>query len=164
MAKVRARHVVMAGYNMMIPYLVPEMPQAQKDALAQNVKLPLVYTKVVLRNWQAFHKLGVHDVYSPAAPFSTIKLDYPVSMGGYEHPRDPAKPIGLHMIMVPTLPGSGLSARDQARKGRAFLLGTPFEVFENMVRGQLQGMLGSAGFDHQRDIAAITVNRWAHGY
>lgn len=164
LAKVRARHVVMAGYNMMIPYLVPEMPQAQKDALAQNVKLPLVYTKVVLRNWQAFHKLGVHDVYSPAAPFSTIKLDYPVSMGGYEHPRDPAKPIGLHMIMVPTLPGSGLSARDQARKGRAFLLGTPFEVFENMVRGQLQGMLGSAGFDHQRDIAAITVNRWAHGY
>lgn len=68
------------------------------------------------------------------------------------------------MIMVPTLPGSGLSARDQARKGRAYLLGTPFEVFERQVREQLQGMLGSAGFDHERDIAEITVNRWAHGY
>jgi spermidine dehydrogenase len=25
-------------------------------------------------------------------------------------------------------------------------------------------MLGGAGFDAARDIAAITVNRWAHGY
>lgn len=164
LSRVRARHVVMAGYNMMIPYIVPEMPQEQKDALAQNVKLPLVYTKVVIRNWRAFQKLGVHDVYCPTAPFCEIKLDFPVSMGGYEHPRDPDKPIGLHMIMVPTLPGSGLSARDQARKGRAYLLGTPFEVFERQVREQLQGMLGSAGFDHERDIAEITVNRWAHGY
>jgi spermidine dehydrogenase len=162
--RVRARHVVMAGYNMMIPYIVPEMPQAQKDALAQNVKLPLVYTKVVLRNWRAFKQLGVHDIYCPTAPFCEIKLDFPVSLGGYEHPRDPDKPIGLHMIMVPVMPGSGLSTREQARKGRAFLLGTPFAEFERLVREQLQGMLGSAGFDHQHDIAEITVNRWAHGY
>ncbi len=33
-----------------------------------------------------------------------------------------------------------------------------------MIREQLQGMLGEAGFDHQRDIQAITVNRWSHGY
>jgi spermidine dehydrogenase len=33
-----------------------------------------------------------------------------------------------------------------------------------MIREQLQEMLGSTGFDHQRDIAGITVNRWAHGY
>lgn len=162
--KVKAGQAVMAGYNMMIPYLVPEMPEAQKAALKQNVKAPLVYSKVVIRNWQPFITLGVHEVYSPAAPYSRVKLDYPVDMGGYAHPRDPAQPIGLHMVYVPTFPGSGLSAREQFRKGRAFLLGTPFEVHEQMIREQLQGMFGEAGFDHERDIAAITVNRWSHGY
>ena len=162
--RVRAKHVVMSGYNMMLPYMIPEMSDEQKDALSQNVKMPLVYTKVVIRNWQAFQKLGVHDVYCPSAPYCVVKLNYPVNMGGYQHPHDPAKPIGLHMIMVPTMPGSGLSAREQARKGRAFLLGTSFAEFERMTREQLQGMLGSAGFDHERDIAEITVNRWAHGY
>ena len=162
--KVKAGQAVMAGYNMMIPYLVPEMPEAQKAALKQNVKAPLVYSKVVIRNWQPFITLGVHEIYSPAAPYSRVKLDYPVDMGGYAHPRDPAQPIGLHMVYVPTFPGSGLSAREQFRKGRAFLLGTPFEVHEQMIREQLQGMFGEAGFDHERDIAAITVNRWSHGY
>lgn len=164
MTKVRAGQVVMAGYNMMIPYLVPEMSHEQQEALKQNVKAPLVYSKVVIRNWQPFIKLGVHEIYSPAAPYSRVKLDYPVSMGGYQHPRDPDRPIGLHMVYVPTLPGSGLSPREQSRKGRALLLGTPFEVHEQMIREQLQGMLGEAGFDHQRDIQAITVNRWSHGY
>ncbi|MCK2180127.1 NAD(P)/FAD-dependent oxidoreductase [Hafnia paralvei] len=162
--RVRAGQVVMAGYNMMIPYLVPEMPEKQAAALKENVKSPLVYSKVVIRNWQPFMKLGVHEIYSPAAPYSRVKLDYPVNMGGYEHPRDPNQPIGLHMVYVPTLPGSGLSPREQSRKGRAVLLGTPFEVHEKMIREQLQGMFGAAGFDHQRDIQAITVNRWSHGY
>ncbi|WP_241623965.1 NAD(P)-binding protein [Rosenbergiella epipactidis] len=162
--KVSASKVVMACYNMIIPWLMPELPQAQKAALHQNVKAPLVYCNVVIRQWRAFQKLGVHDVYSPAAPFSMVKLDFPVDMGEYRHPRDPNKPICLHMVHVPTLAGSGLSNREQSRKGRAWLLGTPFSPFETMIREQLQGMLGEAGFDHQQDILGITVNRWAHGY
>ena len=106
--RVRAKQSVMAGYNMMIPYMVPEMAEPQKEALRQNAKAPLVYTKVVIKNWQAFVKLGVHEVYSPAAPYSRVKLDYPVSMGGYEHPKSPDQPMCLHMVYVPTLPGSGL--------------------------------------------------------
>ena len=162
--KVRAGQVVMAGYNMMIPYLVPEMSQQQQQALKQNVKAPLVYSKVLIRNWQPFIQLGVHEIYCPTAPYCRVKLDYPVDLGGYRHPRDPAQPMGLHMVQVPALPGSGLSPREQARKGRAQLLGTSFAEHERMIREQLQGMLGSAGFDHQRDIQAITVNRWSHGY
>lgn len=162
--KVKAGHVVMAGYNMMIPYIVPEIPQAQKEALKQNVKAPLVYTKVIVNNWEPFIKKGVHEIYAVAAPYSRVKLDYPVDMGDYKHPRDPKTPICLHMVYVPTFPGSGLSIREQSRKGRAFLLGTPFDTHERMIRDQLQGMFGDAGFDHEKDIQAITVNRWAHGY
>src|SRR5208282_3182031 len=41
---------------------------------------------------------------------------------------------------------------------------TSFETFERNIREQLARMLGSGGFDPARDIAAITVNRWPHGY
>ncbi|AWB35096.1 NAD(P)-binding protein [Orrella marina] len=164
LVRVRSRQAIMAGYNMMIPFVVPEMSKPQKDALRQNVKVPLVYTKVVISNWEPFIRLGVHEIYSPAAPYSRVKLDYPVDLGGYQHPRDPARPIGLHMVHVPTVAGSGLPNRDQSRIGRAILLGTTFEQHEQIIRDQLQGMLGQAGFNHETDILAITVNRWSHGY
>jgi spermidine dehydrogenase len=82
MVKVRAGQVVMAGYNMMIPYLIPEMPHEQQEALKQNVKSPLVYSKVVIRNWQPFIKLGVHEVYSPTAPYSRVKTGLSGQHGG----------------------------------------------------------------------------------
>lgn len=164
LTRVKAKQSVMACYNMMIPYLMPELSKEQKQALSQNVKAPLVYTNVVIRNWQSFVKLGVHNIYSPAAPYCMVKLDYPVDMGGYKHPRDPNKPICLHMVYVPNFPGSALPAREQSRKGRALLLGMSFEQHEAMIREQLQGMLGSAGFNHEKDILGITVNRWSHGY
>lgn len=164
LARVRSKHCVLASYNMMIPYLLRDLSAEQAHALSQNVKYPLVYTKVVIRNWQAFTTLGVHEIYAATQPYSRIKLDYPVDLGGYKHPRDPKQPICLHMVYVPTSPGSGMSGRDQARAGRGKLYGTSFEQLEAQLRDQLQRMLGAGGFEHQKDILAITVNRWSHGY
>lgn len=162
--RVRAKQAVMAGYNMMVPYMVPEIGEEQAHALRQNVKAPLMYSNVVISNWRSFMKLGVHDIYSPTAPYCMVKLDYPVDMGGYQHPRSPDKPIVLHMVYTPNFPGSGLSSREQSRKGRALLLGMSFDEHEQMIREQLQGMLGEAGFNHEKDILGITLNRWSHGY
>ena len=39
-----------------------------------------------------------------------------------------------------------------------------FEEFEGRIRDELDRMLGAGGFSSARDIAAITVNRWPHGY
>ncbi|NWC85969.1 NAD(P)/FAD-dependent oxidoreductase [Pseudomonas reactans] len=164
LAQVRGKRCILACYNMMIPYLLKDLPAPQAQALSQNVKYPLVYTKVVIRNWQSFQKLGVHEIYAATQPYSRIKLDYPVSMGGYDHPRDPTQPIGLHMVYVPTSPNSGMNARDQARAGRGKLYGQTFEQLEAQLRDQLQRMLGPGGFNHETDILAITVNRWSHGY
>lgn len=164
LAQVRGKRCILACYNMLIPYLLKDLPAPQAHALSQNVKYPLVYTKVVIRNWQSFQKLGVHEIYTATQPYSRIKLDYPVSMGGYDHPRDPTQPIGLHMVYVPTSPNSGMNARDQARAGRGKLYGQTFEQLEAQLRDQLQRMLGPGGFNHQTDILAITVNRWSHGY
>jgi spermidine dehydrogenase len=162
--RVQARQCVLACYNMIIPHIMPELPDAQKQALALGVKLPLVYANVAVRNWHAFVKLGVDKIYSPYGYFSNIKLDYPVSLGGYRNPRDPNEPMLLHMVRIPLTPNRGLSNVEQFRLGRQQLLNTPFEEFEKQITDQLDRMLGPGGFQSARDIAAITVNRWPHGY
>ena len=158
----RARGVVMAGWNAMIPYLVPELPDAQKAALHELVKAPLVYTTVALRDWRAFEAAGVRTIRAPGSYHSSAMLNWPVDIGGYTAERDPARPVLLFMERTPCAPG--LPEHDQNRAGRAELLETSFETFEREVRGQLGAMLGGAGLDPARDIAGLTVNRWPHGY
>jgi spermidine dehydrogenase len=160
--RVRAAHCVLACYNMIIPYLCPEMSAPQKEALSYCVKIPLVYTNVQISNWKSFQKLGINGVYAPGAYFSNVNLDYPVSMGDYQFPRSPEDPCLLHLLRTPCQPG--LPCKDQYRAGRYELLGTSFEAFERNVRDQLGRMLSAGGFDPARDIQAITVNRWPHGY
>jgi spermidine dehydrogenase len=162
--RVTAKHAVLACFHMMIPYVMPELPQAQREALALNVKTPLVYTNVVVRNWQPWLALKVSDIAAPMGFFSHVALDFPVDLGGYRHPRDPAQPIVLHLEHVPGAPNSGLDARAQFHTGQAKLLAMTFADFETRIRDQLDRMLGPGGFDSARDIAAITVNRWPHGY
>lgn len=161
--RIRAKNVIMANYNSMIPYMVPSMPKVQKEALAQNIRTPFVYGKVVIKNWHIFKRLGIHRIYSPTAPFSLVKLDYPVSMGGYEHSQSPNEPICLHMVHVP-IPSDGSNQREQSRAGRKKILHLELADFENMINEQLDGMFGEYGFDHKDMVISLTVNRWGHGY
>lgn len=159
---VTGKNCVLACYNVMIPYICPELPEKQKRALAYLVKAPLVYTHVALRNWTSFGKLNVHHIVAPGSYHTYTALDFPVSLGQYHFPSNPEEPMVLFMLRTPCKPG--LSQRDQNRVGRYELLQTPFSQFERKIRDQLARMLGSAGFDPGKDIAGITVNRWAHGY
>ncbi len=160
--RVRARGTVLACWNMMIPYLCPELPAAQKTALHNLVKTPLVYTSVALRNWQAFDKLKVSLVYAPGSYHTYFHLNPYVTIGAYRGPKSPSEPILLHMVRTPCK--AGLSEHEQNRAGRAELLETSFETFERNIRDQLGRTLQDGGFDPARDITAITVNRWPHGY
>jgi spermidine dehydrogenase len=159
---VRGAACVLACWNMVIPYLCPEMSDKQKEALAYGVKIPLVYTNVQLRNWTAFEKLKISSAECPGSFFDSVTLDFPVSMGGYNYPGKPEDPCVIHLQHVPCSPG--LPARDQQRAGRARLLAMKFETFERNIRDQLGRILSGGGFDPAQDIQAITVNRWPHGY
>jgi spermidine dehydrogenase len=159
---VRAKSCVLACYNGMIPYLCPDLPGQQKEALHYGVKEPLIYTHVAIRNWTAFQKLGIRQIISPGSYHSFTMLDFPVSLGSYQFSKNPNEPIVLFMLRTPCK--KGLPRREQYRRGRYELLGTSFTTFERNIREQLNNMLASGGFDSARDIAAITVNRWAHGY
>jgi len=159
---VRGRNCVLACYNVMIPYICPDLPEKQREALSYLVKTPLVYTHVALRNWTSFSKLGVHQIVAPGGYHTYIALDFPVSLGQYQFPSNPEEPMVLFLLRTPCR--RGLPMRDQYRAGRVELLATPFATFERNIRDQLARMLGSAGFDPAHDIEGITVNRWAHGY
>jgi spermidine dehydrogenase len=159
---VRAGRCILACWHQMIPYLTDELSERQRAALASATKVPIVYTNVVLNNWTAFQKAGVNSVYAPGSYFEAVQLDLPVSMGDYKCPRSPEEPIVVHMMKTPCHPG--LPARDQHRAGRVELYGTAFEAFERNIRDEMGRSLSTGGFDPARDIAAITVNRWPHGY
>jgi spermidine dehydrogenase len=160
--RVRGANCILACYNMIIPYLCPEMSGKQKEALAYGVKIPLVYTNVQISNWKVFQKLGISAIYAPGAYFSNITLDFPVSMGDYHFPSSPDESCLLHLLRTPCKPG--LNCKDQYRAGRWQLVATTFETFERNVRDELGRTLAAGGFDPARDIQAITVNRWPHGY
>jgi spermidine dehydrogenase len=161
--RVRAKRCILAGYNMMIPKLMPELPTAQREALWENVKAPLAYVKVAVRDWHPWVRLGVHEITNPMGFFSRLKLDYPVSLGSYRCPRTPDEPMLLHLVHVPAQPGGG-TVRERFRAGREAMLAMTLEDFEARIHDELTRMLGPGGFGAERDIAGIVVNRWGHGY
>jgi spermidine dehydrogenase len=159
---VRGRGVVLACWNSMIPYICPELPKHQKEALAYGVKSPLVLTNVAIRNWTSFKKIGISEVSSPGMYHTGVSLAPPINIGDYNYPSSPEEPMVLALLRTPCQPG--LPLRDQYRIGHVELYDTPFETFERKIRDQLARILAPGGFDPARDIAGITVNRWPHGY
>jgi len=160
--RVRGRQCVLACYNSMVPYLCPELPAAQKEALVYGVKTPLIYSHVAIRNWTSFQKLGVFQVAAPGSYHVYAALDFPVSIGEYKFPSHPQEPMVVFMVRTPCQPG--LSEREQHRIGRVELYDVSFETLERNIRDQLARMLAGGGFDPGADIVGITVGRWAHGY
>jgi spermidine dehydrogenase len=158
----KGRNCILACWHVVIPYLCDELPQKQREALASAQKVPLLYTNVALSNWTSFQKLNTNAVYAPGCYHTRVGLDLAVSIGGYECARKSEEPILVHMMKAACQPGR--PAREQHMLGRIELFETSFEAMEREIRSQLARTLGAGGFDPARDIAAITVNRWPHGY
>ena len=159
---VTARSAILACWHAVIPKLCPELPAAQSTAMAYAIKVPLIYTNVLIRDWNAWKRLKVSRITTPGLFHTAMSLDFPVSIGGYRHPSDPNEPVVVHMSKAACKPGA--SIRDQHRLGRQELFTTSFETIERGIREQLGRVLGAGGFDAARDVLGITVNRWPHGY
>jgi spermidine dehydrogenase len=162
--RARGRSCVLACYNAMVRFLCPDLPTSQRTALELAGKSPIIYTNVLVNNWRPWKKLGIGCASAPGSYHSTTFLDFPVSIGDYQFSQNPDQPIIVHMERFPKGEDHNASMADQMRAGRYELFSTPFEQIEREIRTQLSGMLSSGGFDAARDIEAITVNRWGHGY
>ena len=164
--RVRGKHAILACYNKMIPHICPEVGQDQAavEALNYAEKTPITYVNIALRNWRALARSGFARVYAPESFLTVLSMDFPVSMGGYGFTAAPEQPALLQGFHVSSLKAPGMNPREQARLGRRLLLNTSFADFEREIREHLDAFWGGAGLDVNRDIAAITVNRWPHGY
>ena len=161
---VRAGQVVLACFHRVIPFICPELAAPQVAALNDQHKVPLIYGTVLIRNWQAFARAGIRGFQLPGHFWDGVHLDMPVSIGSYRFPDSPAEPMLLHLSAVVLDGPSGRPEREQAAAGRKRLYNTSFQMLERELRALLNGALGAFGFDAARDIEAITLNRWAHGY
>ncbi len=159
---VKAGHVVLACWHRVIPYLTDELSDAQIAALNDQQKVPLIYTNVLLRNWQALDKLKIDGARAPGNFWSGFEIDFPVSIGDYRFADRPEDPVVLHLSKVMAEPG--LPSRDQALAGKRAMVALTFEEMERSIRSLLDRALAGTGFDPATDIEAITVNRWSHGY
>lgn len=162
--RIRARNCVLACYNMMIPHVVPELPQDQKQALRELTKAPLVYSTVLLKHWRPIKTLGLGAAECPGSLHQVVLLDYPVNLEKYSCSDTPDQPMVLTMIHVPLTEQYGVPPKEQFRQGRFKLLSMSFADFETAIKDHLGAMLAAGGFDPERDIQAIMVNRWSHGY
>ena len=160
----KARHAVLACYHSIIPFLVPALPEEQKQALREQVKRPLLLTNVLLRSSEAADSLGVSGAYCPGRLHGATWLVKGIRSDSYRHEwDDPGAAVMQFWGAVD--PGvRNTDVRTQHRASRARLLAMSFEDFEREVRTVLDGMLGPGGFRAADDILAITVNRWPHGY
>ncbi|RLA04921.1 MAG: hypothetical protein DRQ59_16710, partial [Gammaproteobacteria bacterium] len=162
--QVKSKGVVMAGYNMMIPHIVPNLPEEQDAALRKLSKVPLQYTTVGVTNWRGMKEMGIGMAMCPGNIHQVVGMDYPVSIGGYEFTKTPNDPCILHMRSAPVGDTVGAPRTEQFREARYKMLGLQFEDYEEEIREHLGGMLPKELFNFDKDVKSISINRWAHAY
>jgi len=162
--QVKARGVVMAGYAMMIPHIISDLPEEQEAALRKLTKVSLQYTTVGVSNWRGMKEMGIGLAMCPGNIHQVVGMDYPVSIGGYKYTQSPDDPCVLHMRSVPVSDTIGGPRLERLREARHKMLAMQFEDYEEEIREHLGGMLPKELFDFDRDVKSISINRWGHAY
>ncbi len=159
---VKARGAIVAAWGMAAKHIVPDIPDAQRKALGQYNYAAALYINVMLRQWRPIAEAGAFEMYLPGGYCMWMHPLDPLHVGDYRPEHHPDKPTILSMFKYLRTPG--LPPEDQMKLARYELEKKPFEDFEREIRSELEHILGPWGFDPAKDILAITVNRWGHGY
>ena len=130
---VTGSQVILACWHRVIPHITDELPAAQVEALNDQVKTPLVYANVLVRNFEAFAKLGIGG-------FSTVPSGFWSRSSRRRSGLDGRLPVRRSRRRTPFSFTSGrfpasataCSARDQATAGRYRLTTMTFEDMERM--------------------------------
>jgi len=160
--RVRARSAILAGGSWTTKHIVRDLPQACKDAYAQFHRSPCLMANIAVRNWEFLHRLGLTECQRFEGIGNSITLRKVATFGADTSTIAPNQPTILTMKILFSKPG--LSIEQQTTRGRMELVSTPFRTYERLIRDQFTAMFGKAGFNADRDIAAIVLNRWGHAY
>lgn len=159
---VRGRGTIMAGGSWTTKHIVQDLPQSHRDAYAQFYRSPCLVANVAIRNWRFLYKLGIFECqwFEGIGNYTAIRRL--ATFGQVSPAISPDSPVVLTLKILFSYPG--LSLDDQVTRGRAELLATSFREYERRIGEQLSNMFSAAGFDANRDIAGIILNRWGHAY
>jgi spermidine dehydrogenase len=160
--RVKARSAVMAGGSWTTKHIVRDLPETHRAAYAQFYRSPCMMANVAVRNWRFLYKMGITGCrwFEGVGNYMEVRK---LALTGGEIPTiDPDSPIVLSLKVLYSYPGQSTEA--QGNRGRREMLSTPFKDYETRIREQFSEMFGSAGFNAQRDIAGIILNRWGHAY
>ncbi len=164
MRYVRAKHVVMGGQQHLNKRVVTDLPRAHKEAMDEFMHAPMMVVNVALRNWKFMDKMGVSAVRwfgDDLGWFMTLRRQM-ILDGKEPMPLDPEKPTVLTMYNSFCKPGMPIDKQTVAARMHMFSLS--YADIEKNVREQFTKMFAAGGFDADRDIAGITVNRQGHAY
>jgi spermidine dehydrogenase len=153
----------MAGGNWTTKHVIADLPSAQKTAYSQFFRSPCIMANVAVRNWRFLAKLGVSGCRWFGGNIGNyFELRRMALVGDVPLQITPDSPVALTVKILFSYPG--LSTEAQGHRGRGELLATSFREYEHRIREQFSQMFSSVGFDAQRDIAGIILNRWGHAY
>jgi spermidine dehydrogenase len=160
--RLKARAAVMAGGSWTTKHIAKDLPESHAQAYAQFYRSPCLMANVAVRHWNFLYQLGISGCrwfeglgnYMEVRKLATTGIDQ-ATIG-------PASPIVLTLKVLYSYPG--FSTEEQGHRGRGEMLGTSFAEYERRIREQFTAMFAASGFDAQRDIAGIILNRWGHAY
>ena len=159
---VKARGVVVACGSSLGRKIVPDLPDAYAEAYASFHVSPVLVANVALTNWQFLYKLGFSACkWSDGFGFG-CNIRKPMHVGNYRPPLHPDKPAVLTFYISFHEPG--LPAEEQGERGRKILLGTSYAEFEAKLMTQMKQLFSDYGFQAEKDIAGIILNRWTYAY
>lgn len=164
MYRVKAAGVAMTGQQHLNKRVVTDLPDTHKEAMDQFMHSPMMMVNVALRNWKFMDKLGVASVRwfdDDSGWFTTLRRQM-ILDGEEPMPLDPQKPTILTLYNSFGIQDVPIAEQCVAARMKMFSLS--YADIENQIRTQFTKMFGSAGFDADRDIAGIIVNRQGHAY
>jgi spermidine dehydrogenase len=168
--RVEARHVVMACWNRVTAQIVEDLPRKQVEGLCYARKVPLIYGRAALNNWQAFADAKINNV-SPRGNslfWDSLSLAAGARFGSAYGPtpnQPPAAPASISFTVVATdhKATPQLAAYEGGRKR---LLEMSFRDLERALIDVIDRTVNKSGgdFEPERDIHSIMINRWNYGY
>ena len=160
--KIKAKSVVMGIGGWVAQKIISDLPKPIVKAYDEFFHGPILTVNVAVRNWRFLDKLGISSgrIFEGFGDFFSIRR--PMITGKHTQPYHPDKPIAITFYVPFHKPG--YSVKEQGQLGRLELLNKSYAEYEQIIVEQMTSMFSSSGFDANRDIAGIILNRWGHAY
>jgi len=160
--RVKARSAILAGGSWTTKHIVRDLPESHRKAYAEFYRSPCLMANVAVRNWRFLHRMGMSGCRWFEGIGNYMEVRRLAMTGVVDSTIGPDSPIVLSLKVLYSYPG--LSTEEQGNRGRGEMLATSFRDYERRIREQFTEMFAGSGFDAERDIAGIILNRWGHAY